>query len=97
MQSYNREFFEPYLEKYEQFLEDEKVFRQGLYPPYRKLARILFAHTNSKKAEEETVKMAEALRHFTAVEIIGYGPAQIEKIANKHRYQILLRAEKVLI
>ncbi len=94
VQSYNREFFEPYLEKYEQFLEDEKVFRQGLYPPYRKLARILFAHTNSKKAEEETVKMAEALRRFTAVEIIGYGPAQIEKIANKYRYQILLRAEK---
>jgi primosomal protein N' (replication factor Y) len=94
VQSYNREFFEPYLNNYEQFLEDEKVFRQGLYPPYRKLARILFAHQNAYKAEEEMQRMVEGLRNFGSVEIIGYGAAQIEKIANKYRFQILLRADK---
>jgi len=94
VQSYNREFFEPYIGNYEQFLEDEKLFRQGLYPPYKKLARILFAHKNAQKAEEEMSTMVASLRRFEEVEIIGYGLAQIEKIANKYRYQILLRGEK---
>jgi len=94
IQSYNREFFEPYIGNYEQFLEDEKLFRKGLYPPYKKLARILFAHKNAKKAEEAMSMMVENLRRFEEVEIIGYGPAQIEKIANKYRYQILLRGDR---
>ncbi|MGB6019569.1 MAG: primosomal protein N' [Sulfurimonadaceae bacterium] len=94
VQSYNREFFEPYLGNYEQFLEDEKQFRKGLYPPYKKLARILFAHKYANRAEEAMQKMVENLRQFQAVEIIGYGVSQIEKIANKYRYQILLRADK---
>ncbi len=94
VQSYNRDFFEPYIGRYEQFLEDEKVFRQGLYPPYTKLARVLFAHKYANKAEDAMQKMVENLRQFKSVEIIGYGVSQIEKIANKYRYQILLRAEK---
>ncbi len=94
VQSYNREFFEPYLGNYEQFLEDEKQFRQNLYPPYKKLARVLFAHKYANRAEEAMQKMVDALRQFPAVEIIGYGVSQIEKIANKYRYQILLRADK---
>jgi len=94
VQSYNRQFFEPYLGNYEQFLEEEKLFRKGLYPPYKKLARILFSHHNGKKAEEEMHMMAESLRAYSSVEMIGYGPAQIEKIANKYRFQILLRAER---
>lgn len=94
VQSYNREFFEPYLNNYERFLEDEMVFRQGLYPPYKKLARVLFAHQNGRKAEEMMLQMVENLRACAAVDIIGYGQAQIEKIANKYRFQILLRADK---
>ena len=94
VQSYNRAFFEPYLGKYEQFLEDEKQFRQGAYPPYKKLARVLFAHKYANKADEGMQIMVESLRAYPSVEIVGYGPAQIEKIANKFRYQILLRAEK---
>ncbi|MEN8146068.1 MAG: primosomal protein N' [Campylobacterota bacterium] len=94
VQSYNREFFEPYIGNYEQFLEDEKQFRKGLYPPYKKLARILFAHKYANKAEEAMQMMVENLRQFQTVETIGYGASQIEKIANKYRYQILLRADK---
>jgi len=94
VQSYNKEFFEAYIGKYEQFLEDEKEFRKGLYPPYKKLARILFAHKYANKAEEAMQEMVEKLRCSTTIETIGYGPSQIEKIANKYRYQILLRADK---
>ncbi len=94
VQSYNKAFFEPYLGKYEQFLEDEKLFREGMYPPYKKLARILFAHKYANKAEDAMHEMILGLRRFNEVEIVGYGPSQIEKIANKYRYHILLRANK---
>ena len=32
------------------FLDDEKEFRKELYPPYKKLCRILFAHKNANIA-----------------------------------------------
>ncbi|WP_373033650.1 primosomal protein N' [Sulfurovum sp.] len=94
VQSYNEDFFELYIGNYERFLEDEKHFRKDLYPPYKKLARIMFAHKYANKAEEAMQKMVEKLRQFKIVEIVGYGPSQIEKIANKYRFQILLRADK---
>jgi len=94
VQSYNQAFFEPYIGQYEKFLEDEKKFRQGLYPPYTKLARIMFAHKYANKAEESMQEMLERLRLQDNIEIVGYGVSQIEKIASKYRYQILLRASK---
>ena len=94
VQSYNRAFFEPYIGKYEKFLDDEKLFRVGMYPPYKKLARILFAHKYPNKAEDAMQEMALKLRAFSEIQIVGYGASQIEKIANKYRYQILLRADQ---
>ena len=44
VQSYYEAFFRPYLDNFEQFLEDEKKIREGLYPPYKKLARVMFSH-----------------------------------------------------
>jgi primosomal protein N' (replication factor Y) len=94
VQSFNREFFEPYVESYENFLEEEKIFREGMYPPYKKLARVLFAHKNGLKAQEAMMLMVDGLQQFSTVQIVGYGPSPIEKIANKYRFQILLRSEK---
>jgi primosomal protein N' (replication factor Y) len=34
------------------------------------------------------------LKEFNDIEIVGHGKAPIEKIANKFRYQILLRCNK---
>ena len=94
VQSFNREFFEPYLENYEQFLEEEKLFREGMYPPYKKLARILFAHKNGTKAQESMQEMHEKLLREPSIQIVGFGPSPISKIANKYRFQVLLRADK---
>ena len=94
VQSYNRAFFEPYIENYEQFLEDEKVFRKGMYPPYKKLARVMFAHKYANKAETAMYEMVENLREHEGIEVVGYGVSQIEKIASKYRYQILIRSDK---
>lgn len=94
VQTFNEEFFREYVERYEAFLEEEKFFRQGLYPPYKKLCRILFAHKNGIKAQEAMEQMQECLQQFGAVEIVGAKKCAIEKVANKYRYEILLRADK---
>jgi len=94
VQTFNREFFEAYIDDYERFLKDELEFRRGFYPPFKKLARVLFAHKNGIKAQDEMNVMVEKLKFFTTVEVIGFGASAIEKIADKYRFMVLLRADK---
>jgi primosomal protein N' (replication factor Y) len=94
VQSFHEDFFRTYVGKYEDFLEDEKLFRQELYPPFKKLCRILFAHKNAQKAQEAMRAMEEKLRNFPKVEIVGAKKCALERVANKYRYEILLRATK---
>ncbi|QOP45019.1 primosomal protein N' [Sulfurimonas paralvinellae] len=94
VQTFNEDFFKSYIENYELFLEDEKVFREELYPPFKKLCRILFAHKNGAKAQEAMREMEANLRAFSNVEIVGAKKCAIEKVANKYRFEILLRADK---
>ena len=93
MQTKNKYFFDQYIEDYEQFIQDELPFRKDLYPPFRKLARIIFSHTNENIAQEEMNKSLFELQNFEHIDIIGYGASAIQKIANKYRYTILVRSE----
>ena len=45
-------FFRDYIENYDDFLRDEAEFREGLYPPYMRLLRVLISHKNEKAASE---------------------------------------------
>lgn len=94
VQSFNEKFFNNYISNYEDFLEDEKSLRAQLYPPFVKLARVLFAHANGAKAQESMREMENSLRACSKVEIVGSGKAAIEKIANKYRFVILIRSKK---
>ena len=94
VQSFNEDFFSSYIENYEGFLEEEKFFREGLYPPFKKLCRVLFSHKNGAKAQETMHKMHEHLLHMPNIEIVGYGKCAIERVANKYRFEILLRSDK---
>jgi len=94
VQTFHEDFFKNYIDRYEDFLEEEKVFREELYPPYKKLCRILFAHKNGAKAQEQMRKMQENLFTCKGVEIVGAKKCAIEKVANKYRFEILLRADK---
>jgi primosomal protein N' (replication factor Y) len=94
VQSFNEDFFSLYLENYEGFLEDEKKFREGLYPPYKKLCRVLFSHKNGAKAQEQMFIMQQKLAAFTNIEIVGYGKCAIERVSDKYRFEILLRSDK---
>ncbi len=94
VQTFHADFFNRYIDNYEQFLEDEKPFRAHLYPPYKKLARLLFAHPNIEKAQDAMQEVVRSIRAFNTVDIVGFGPSPIEKIASKFRFQILLRSDK---
>ena len=94
IQSNHKEILEPYLDNYEQFILDELAFAKDLYPPFVSLARILIADKNQKKAMDLTEVLLKKLQKFSEIEIVGSGKAPIEKIANKYRYHILLRAKK---
>ena len=94
VQSFNEEFFSQYIDSYEAFLEEEKFFREGLYPPYKKLCRLLFSHKNGAKAQEEMHTMHEKLLKMPNIEIVGHGKCAIQKVANKYRFEILLRSDK---
>ena len=94
VQSFNEEFFRAYIDRYEDFLEEEKEYRRELYPPYKKLCRVLFSHKNGAKARDEMQKMHDSLAAFRSIEIVGYGKCAIERVANKWRFEILLRSDK---
>jgi len=86
--------YEPYLEDYEKFLKDELLFLEiAHYPPFVSLARILIAHKEESKAGKMTLDTVAALQSFESVEIVGHGKAPVERIANKYRFQILLKAK----
>jgi len=94
VQSANGDFFEMYIEDYEEFLKDELEFARDLYPPFVTLARVLISNRSEKRAFNTTKEIVSKLEEFKEIEIVGHGKAPIEKIANKYRYQILLRSSK---
>ena len=94
IQSSNKDFFELYLNDYEAFLKDEIFFVEDMYPPFVSLARILISHLKEEKASKTTLDTVTKLKVFKDVEIVGHGKAPIERIANKHRFSILLRCNK---
>ncbi|MAC84691.1 MAG: primosomal protein N' [Arcobacter sp.] len=97
IQTKNEEFFDYYLNEsnYEEFLETELEFREGLYPPYLKMAKVIFAHTNGLKVKDELDFYVKKLKENKDIEVVGFGQSPIFKMANKFRYEIILRSSNV--
>lgn len=94
VQTGDEAFFRDYLGDYENFIKDELSFLEMMhYPPFASLARILIAHKDESKASKITLDTVSKLKPFDEVEIVGHGKAPVEKIANKYRFNILLRAK----
>ena len=96
IQTDNKETFLPYIDNYEKFLKEEIEFRRDMYPPFISLARVLISHKDNKKAMNLTQIVVDKLREFQNIEIVGFGKAPIERIADRYRYNILLRSKKRL-
>jgi primosomal protein N' (replication factor Y) len=80
------------------FARRELPFRKALgYPPYGRLVRLLYRHTQAHKAKVAAEALAERLR--AAIEeheeldadLIGPAPAFFARVRDNYRWQILLR------
>lgn len=97
IQTKNEEFFNHYLNEsnYKEFLESELEFRKELYPPFLKMAKVTFSHTNGLKIKEEMDFYVQLLKANKDIEVVGFGQSPIFKMANKYRYEIILRSLNV--
>ena len=97
IQTKNEEFFNHYLNEsnYQEFLQSELEFREELYPPFLKMAKITFSHANGLKIKDEMEYFVKILKENKNIEVIGFGQSPIFKMANKFRYEILLRSKNI--
>lgn len=93
----NKEFFKYYLEEsnYKEFLKSELEFRKDLYPPFVKLARVVLSSTNGLKIKEELNEIVKDLKNNKDIEVVGFGECAIFKIANKYRYEVIIRSKDI--
>lgn len=97
VQTQNQDFFAEYLQEYDygEFLQEELEFREGLYPPFLKMAKVMFAHTNGLKVKDELDRYVKLLKQKENIQVVGFGQCAIFKVANKYRYEIILRSSNV--
>jgi primosomal protein N' (replication factor Y) len=96
IQTYNTE--NPVIEavlkhNYESFVERELEQRKELnYPPYGRLIVIKLSGLEELKVQETAILIADKLTDFNLkCEILGPAPANIMRIAQRYRWQILLK------
>ncbi|HEY70940.1 MAG TPA: primosomal protein N' [Anaerolineae bacterium] len=83
-----------YTAFYEHELSQRKSFG---YPPFQRLARLMFRHFSESTAETEADRLAARLRHRIAADharadLIGPAPCFFRRRRGEFRWQIILRA-----
>jgi primosomal protein N' (replication factor Y) len=86
---------------YDGFYAEELAFRRRLgYPPFKRLARLTYRHTDFDRAAQEAERLAEIFErwlverpHYAGVDLIGPAPAFAGKIRDRYVWQLLLRGE----
>jgi primosomal protein N' (replication factor Y) len=80
------------------FYQQEITYRRELgYPPFRRLARVVFRDVSETRAMAEAERAAAYFRarleqlHMTATEIIGPAPCFFTRVNNVYRWHLLLR------
>lgn len=83
---------------YGAFFAAELAQRRRLrYPPYTRLARLLYQHPNAARCRQEAEGLARRLRQELAarglpgLEALGPSPAFHPRVRGRHRWQIILR------
>ena len=92
IQTQNADLISRFMDDYEDFLNDELTYRKEIYPPFTKLLKVLASHKKDEIANEMIETAHNLALSFPKLEVVGYGKANIEKIANKYRYSMLLRS-----
>jgi primosomal protein N' (replication factor Y) len=85
---------------YEGFYREEMAFRrQQMYPPLRRLARLVFHHAQRTRAQEEAQAATDLLRaeiktrSLADVDLIGPAPCYFARQRGEWRWQVVVRGE----
>lgn len=79
--------------EFEEFFRLECASRKPFgYPPFGRVAKVLFLGRDPEAVASAAQEVAEALRAVPGPRILGPVPAPIPKVEGKHRQQILLKA-----
>lgn len=83
---------------YAAFYEEEIAYRRQLNnPPFSKLARLVYAHTNDSACQREVTRMKAFLteeistRGIGGKHVIGPAPAYIHRLRGRYRWQLSVR------
>jgi len=84
---------------YHAFYEREFAFRrqQGT-PPFNRLARLVYSHTNATLCQREAERMQQVLRAeidswgLPETSVIGPAPAYTQRVRGRYRWQIVIRS-----
>lgn len=84
---------------YDGFYEKELAFRREHgYPPFARLAKLVYVHSSQKRCQEEAERLYRILDHKIArlglagVDLIGPAPCFFGRLRGKYRWQIMVRA-----
>ena len=80
------------------FFEDELRWRaEHGYPPFRRLARLLFSHPRLSFVAEEAHRLAAELRErapsYPNLDVVGPTPPRVARLRGRHRLQLLVYAD----
>ena len=84
---------------YDAFYEQELEMRQQLdYPPFRRLARMVFRHTSEDAAQQAAERMAGSIEArirelgVRRADLIGPVPAYFRRVRGEYRWMLVIRA-----
>ena len=101
IQTYSPEHYAVQLaasQDYEAYAAAELAFRRThTYPPFSRLGRLIFEHTNLGYAQRESAAVAARIRAYCAreglgeVDVIGPAPAYPPRVRGRYRWHLVLR------
>jgi len=84
---------------YRQLYQSELQLRSGLgYPPFGRITRLTYVHSNSRRAEDEAFRMTARLqeerqrRGIPNLDVLGPAPAFVPRLRGRWRWNITVRA-----
>jgi primosomal protein N' (replication factor Y) len=87
--------------EYQTFYEEELAHRRRAgYPPFNRMVKLVFRHTNQEHALEESSRVATELRFArdsagrAEPDILGPTPAYIPRLRGEYCYQVLMRGRQ---
>ena len=80
------------------FATEIELRREEAYPPFVRLARLIYSHTNPEYGERQAERLARQLRREAAqrglpgIEVLGPAPPQVPKWHGRYRWQVTVRS-----